>query len=469
VGIGLSLYDLLSAGAGWPRHRMVRAGLAGMPEVDAAAFPRAGLYCDAQLLFPERFTVELLVDARDIAAAAGTRFDVCTYRHAEVGRDGVLRIGPSPAGDGPLEVRPDAIVNATGAWVDRALAAVFPGGAGGVGRRLIGGTKGSHLVVRWAPLRAALADYGVYAEAADGRPVFVLPFGPELVLVGTTDLAYSGDPAEARTDEAEIDYLLMAVTRLFPSVAVRRDHVQQHYCGVRPLPYVGGDARSPAGVTRRHLVVRQDGAAVPLWSIVGGKLTTCRSLAEATAATVLGSLGLPVLRTSRERPLPGACSGAAREAVVRTCRAHAERAGLSADRAAAAAEHAVGLFGARAAGIWQHRGDSGGLSTLIRGVDLPRAAVGCCVHEEWASTLDDLIERRLMLSFHERLSREAITDVAESLANARGLVTQSVAAAVDGCVARLEERYGRSVPITVEGPGLVGTHVRRTSNHEGER
>ena len=207
---------------------MVRAGGAGMPQVDAAAFPQAGLYWDAQLLFPERFAVELLVDARDIAAAAGTRFEVCTQRHAELGRDGVLRVGPSPAGGGPFEVRPDAIVNATGAWVDRTLAAVFPGGAEAAGRRLIGGTKGSHLVVRCPSLRAALADYGIYAEAADGRPVFVLPFGPELVLVGTTDIPYVGDPAEARTDEAEIGYLLAAVTRLFPTVAVGRDQVQQH-------------------------------------------------------------------------------------------------------------------------------------------------------------------------------------------------------------------------------------------------
>ena len=456
VGIGLSLYDLLSAGAAWPHHRMARAGDAGMPQIDATAFPRAGLYCDAQLLFPERFTVELLVDARTIAAAAGTRFEVCTHRHAEFGHDGVLRIGPSPSGGGLVEVRPDAIVNATGAWVDRTLAAVFPDGQGGSGRRLIGGTKGSHLVVRCAPLRASLADYGIYAEAADGRPVFVLPFGPELVLVGTTDIPYAGDPGEARADEAEIGYLLAAVERLFPTVSLRRDHVQQHYCGVRPLPFVGGDRRAPAGVTRRHLAVRQDGASVPLWSIVGGKLTTCRSLAETTAATVLGSLGLPVLGTSRERPLPGACTAASRDAVVQACRTQAEQAGLSGARAAAAAEHAVGLFGARAVSVWHGAGGSSTDGHLIRDVDLPRAAVGFCVREEWGATLDDLIERRLMLSFHERLSREAITDVAESLVDAGGLPAPRMVAAVDGCVARLQERYGRSVPLTGAGPGIVG-------------
>ena len=467
VGIGLSLYDLLAAGAGWPRHRMVRAGRGCLPLIDDRAFPFAGLYDDAQLLFPERFTVELLVDARDIAAAAGTRFEVATHREVQFGHDGVLRVGPSAA-SGPFEVRPDAIINATGAWVDRTLAAVFSGDAGATGRRLMGGTKGSHLVVRCPSLRAALADYGVYAEAADGRPVFVLPFGPELVLVGTTDIPFSGDPAEARTDEAEIGYLLAAVARLFPTVALRRDQVQQHYCGVRPLPFVSGDARSPAGVTRRHLIVRHDDASLPLWSIVGGKLTTCRSLAETVAATVLAAVGLPVRGTSRERPLPGACGGASRDAVVSACRDLAEQAGVPRADAGTVAEQTAGLFGSRAAAVWQSgRGLAalGGpaalgcpapLGGLIRGVGLPRAAVGFCVREEWATSLDDLMERRLMLSFHERLSRESIADVAESLVAAGGLPPDHVAAAVDGYVARLEERYGRRVPRASDGPGSAG-------------
>jgi glycerol-3-phosphate dehydrogenase len=468
VGIGLSLYDLLSAGAGWPRHRMVRAGGAGRPQIDTRGFPLAGLYDDAQLLFPERFTVELLVDAREIAAATGARFEVCTHRRVQCGPDGMLRIGPPPGGGSPLEIRPDAIVNATGAWVDRTLEGMFPGGEGAAGRRLIGGTKGSHLVVRCPPLRAALADYGVYAEAADGRPVFVLPFGPELVLVGTTDIPYVGDPAAARADDAEIGYLLAAVTRLFPTVAIRRDHVQQHYSGVRPLPFVGGDPRSPAGVTRRHLVVRHEGASVPLWSIVGGKLTTCRSLAETTAATVLGSLGEAVRGTSRERPLPGNCEGPARATAVRACRDLAEQAGVPRAIAEAAAERTVALFGTRATAIWSESRGHDSAGRLIRGVCLPRAAVGFCVRDEWATTLEDLIERRLMLSFHEALSREALTDVAESLSAAGGLAPDRVTAAVDGCVARLEERYGRNVPPMGDESGEVGTN-RHTNRHEGQR
>jgi len=472
VAAGLTLYDLLAAGADWPRHRIVRAGGTGMPQIDGRMFPYAGLYSDAQLLFPERLTVELLVDARQIAAAAGLPFEVCTHRQVAFAPDGTLSIVPNPhapprAANGeaaPFAIRPAAIVNATGAWVDHTLREMFAGRdgwSGGAGQRLIAGTKGSHLLVRSESLRGGLSGFGVYCEATDGRPIFVLPFGPELVLVGTTDIPFTGDPADARTDEAEIDYLLTAVRRLFPAAGLRREQVQQHYCGVRPLPNAAGagGGRPPAGITRRHLLVRHEGAPVPLWSIVGGKLTTCRSLAEVTAATVLAGIGLPVLATSRERPLPGNCAGASRDAAVRGCRDLAGRSGLATDEAAVVAERLVALFGARAAEVW--RASPGGPvaadgqaaaappasgAGLIRGVGLPLAAVEFCLRDEWAVTLDDLIERRLMLAFHERLGHDSLEDVAAAMARAGALPPAQQAAAVAGCVARLASRYGRVVP-----------------------
>jgi glycerol-3-phosphate dehydrogenase len=441
VGIGLTLYDILAAGAGWPRHRMVRPGAAGLPAVDPRAFPRAAVYSDAQLLYPERFTVELLVDGRDVAAAAGTRFEVCTHRRLRCAPDGTLDIGESRMGGGPIVIRPDAIVNATGAWVDRTLDQLFPGLAHPAAPPLIGGTKGSHLLLRCEPLRAAIGRWGVYAEATDGRPVFVLPFGQELVLVGTTDIPFHGDPAQARADEAEIDYLLAAAARLFPHVAIGREHVQQHYCGVRPLP-AGGSGPSPAGITRRHMLVRHPAAPLPTWSIVGGKLTTCRSLAETAAAEVLAALRLPVLGCSRERPLPGTCDAVVRGAIVERCTVLAARAGI--EDAAAAAERLVALFGARAAEALESAGRD--RAAVIRGVRLPAGAVDLCVRREWAVTLADVVERRLMLSYHERLCRDSLADVAAALVRLGLLPADRQESEVDAYVARLAARYGRVVP-----------------------
>jgi glycerol-3-phosphate dehydrogenase len=454
VNVGLWLYDRLAADGDWPRHSLVRAGAAGVPRVDAGLFPFGGFYTDAQLTYPERFTVELLVDAARIAAAAGTRLEVLTHRTVRPAAGGGLLVsrGPGaaddpsapPRSDAACELSPAAIVNATGAWVDRTLAAVMP--AAGGPAPLIGGTKGSHLVVRSAALRGALADRGVYAEAADGRPVFVLPFAARLVLVGTTDIPFSGDPATARADEQEIDYLLAATRRLFPAVPLARADVQQHYCGVRPLPAAGaaGAARSPAGITRRHLLVRHPGAGVPTWSIVGGKLTTCRSLAESVAREVLPAIGLAVRETSRDRPLPGGVAGASRDRALETAAAAGRTAGATAAAAPRAAAALVELFGGMAAEVWRAAADPADASFLA-GTDLPAAVVAHCVRAEWGATVADLIERRLMLAFDERLTRDTVVDVARALARAGRLAAADVDRAADDWIAAFEHRHGRRV------------------------
>ena len=447
VGTGLALYDLLASDSRVPRHRTVRASAAGLPRVDREAFAWGCIYSDAQLLYPERFTVELLVDARRAAAEMGTACDVFTHCQAALLPGGVLRL-TGAVDQAVVDLRPAALVNATGAWVDRTLAAVFSSWAADAGgRRLIGGTKGSHLLLKAPRLRAALAEHGVYAEAADGRPVFVLPFGPELVLVGTTDTPFTGDPATARADEAEIDYLLAAAARLFPDVAPGRDEVQQHYCGVRPLPAARALGGSPAAVTRRHMLVRHAEAPLPAWSIVGGKLTTCRSLAETAAKEVLAALGRPVLGSSRERPLPGACAGESRlEALRETESLVRQGEGWGVDPAAVA-ERMVAVFGGRAAAA------AAGIATRpggIRGSVLPRAAVEFCVREEWARTLGDVVERRLMLAFDTGLGRDTLTDVAAVLAEL-GLVSRTdVGREAEACTRQLAARYGRRL---AQGPG----------------
>lgn len=463
VACGLWLYDLLATGAVWPRRCMVRLPAAGLPAVDATRYPLAGTYDDAQMIAPERFTVELLVDARILAARQGIAFDVVTRRTACLGADGRLRVRPCGA-DGAedradrVELAPRGIVNATGAWVDRTLGDLLPGDdrsaalgedtdrpAGGARVPLIGGTKGSHLIVEEPALRAALGARGVYAEAGDGRPVFVLPFGERLVLVGTTDIPFEGDPAAVRTDDDEIDYLLAAVRLLFPAAAPTRDRVVQHYCGVRPLPARRADGSSPAGITRRHMLVRLDAAPLPLWSIVGGKLTTCRSLAEGAAAEILAVLGRVATADSRDRPLPGACSVAEAVALSADCAARLETAGVDRSLATQMADWGVGRFGARAGralGIDGGHRVAGDLDPLA-GSSMPRGVVRYCLAEEWAETLEDIVERRLLLSFDPDLTSVTVQAVAEELALAGRLAPQRIESEVLQLVAAMQERYGK--------------------------
>ncbi len=469
VACGLWLYDLLATGSVWPRRCLVRCGEPGMPAVDAARYPLAGVYDDAQMVFPERFTVELLVDARTIAAEKQVFFSIFTRRTAHLEADGRLRVASVAAQNreqgSELVFVPRAIVNATGAWVDHTLGELLPAGGGAAGKlrsgeqqsgehltrqRLIGGTKGSHLLVDHAGLREALGARGVYAEAADGRPVFVLPFGARLVLVGTTDIPFTGDPSTARTDADEIDYLVAAVRLLFPAAAPSRGDVVQHYCGVRPLPARRADGPTPAGITRRHMLVRLGGAPVPLWSIVGGKLTTCRSLAEGAAAEVLAVLGLPVAATSRTRPLPGACSLREGEELAERCAASGRVAGVPDAAARAMAQAVVGLFGARAGaavGIDPTRSDAGVADREafqpLGDSPLPRGVVRFCLDQEWAETLADIVERRLLLAFDPELSMATLRAVAGELVRAGRLSAERSDSEVASFVEMMAERYGK--------------------------
>ena len=102
--------------------------------------------------------------------------------------------------------------------------------------RLIGGTKGSHLVVE--PFPGAPRE-AVYAEAVgDGRPYFVVPWNG-LYLIGTTDTRYEGDLDDVVATDEEIAYLIEETNRLIPGAALTADQVLYTYAGVRPLPAPG--------------------------------------------------------------------------------------------------------------------------------------------------------------------------------------------------------------------------------------
>jgi glycerol-3-phosphate dehydrogenase len=331
----------------------------------------------------------------------------------------------------PLHLNPSAIINATGAWVDHTLRALPV-----KSRQLIGGTKGSHFVTSHAGLRQALAGRGIYAEAADGRPVFLLPLG-ENSLVGTTDIPFPSDPGAAVASEEELAYLLDAANLVFPELRLSRDEIDWHYSGVRPLPYV--DETTPGAVTRRHWLEENTACPVPLYSVIGGKLTTCRSLAEETADVVLRRLGLPRKTSSRERPIPGGEKHPANDESLQ-----AEHRSLATQfRVAIETIEAVWrLYGTRTATILRACGD---LRGMLADTALPVGLVRWVIEHEWVQELDDLICRRLMLLYEARLSTSTLEHLDAWLAGERLSPHLPRLAEVEMARARLFARYGRRI------------------------
>jgi glycerol-3-phosphate dehydrogenase len=112
----------------------------------------------------------------------------------------------------------------------------------------------------------------------------VLPWN-EQVLVGTTEVADTGDPSRTTASAEEIEYLLRTVAQLFPKAKLSAHDIRYAFAGVRPLPNSPGN--KPSAVTRRHFLHdHTDEGAHRLISVIGGKLTTAASLARECARKI---------------------------------------------------------------------------------------------------------------------------------------------------------------------------------------
>ncbi|HEV2528353.1 MAG TPA: glycerol-3-phosphate dehydrogenase/oxidase [Thermomicrobiales bacterium] len=276
----------------------------------------------------------------------------------------------------------------------RGFLAQFRSGAPG-GKRLIGGTKGSHIIV--APFAGAPQD-ALYVEArTDGRPFFIIPWN-DLFLIGTTDVRYEGDLDRVVASDEEIDYLIEETNRVLPTAALERDDVLYTYSGIRPLPWQGEGAEG--SITRRHLVLDHAPDAEGLISIVGGKLTTYRELAEQTVDDVYGKLDRPTAtcRTEKES-LPGArLEGATIGQDDRDAFTAAFTRSFP-ELTAATARHLVRTYGTRAANIARLARDEPELGQPIGSGDAIAAEIVFAVREEGAQSLADVLLRRTMLAY----------------------------------------------------------------------
>jgi glycerol-3-phosphate dehydrogenase len=227
---------------------------------------------DAQCEFPERLTAEWMLEA---AAAGAMVRNHCEVLAVDIGQGrarGVLFRDRTTGKDQRVDA--SWIINCTGPWVDR----ICQRSTVRTKKPLIGGVRGSHIVL---PRFSGAPTAALYTEAADGRPVFVLPWN-EQILVGTTEVPDSSDPGKTAPSPQEIEYLLQTAAALFPKAKISAHDIKYAFAGIRPLPNSPGN--KPSGVTRRHFLHdHSDEGAVRMISVIGGKLTTAASLARECA------------------------------------------------------------------------------------------------------------------------------------------------------------------------------------------
>ena len=393
IRLGMMAYDLLSWRKSIPRHEMLSADAMKQddPGLAAEGLRAAARYYDAQVTFAERLVLENLLAARAAGAEIRMHSEVTGI---DVDDGAVSAVSYRDDAGRAVRVPVKLVINAAGPWVDRVLAA-----APVSSKRLIGGTKGSHIIV--GCFDGAPHDAFYVEAAADGRPFFIIPWYGQY-LIGTTDIRYDGDLDEVRASDEEVDYLLAETNRVFPQAGLKRADIHYAYAGVRPLPYKEEGPES--AITRRHIISENTEIARGLVSIIGGKLTTYRSLAEQAVDKAGKLLGrrLPPCRT-RETDLPGAWGrDRAREALealeVLT------NAGI---------DRLLGVYGGRAAAIARLCADDVALArTLDDAGRVLAAEVVFAIREEFALSLEDVVFRRMMIGLDADQGRPLYDEIA---------------------------------------------------------
>jgi len=223
----------------------------------------------------------VILNALDAAERGAAILTQTRVTHGEV-VDGLWSITCEQRDTGrPLLLRARTLVNATGAWVNELLGMleIAP-------RQQVRLVKGSHLVLH----RQFEGEHAYLLQSPDRRVVFAIPFEQHYTLVGTTDIPFTGDPAQVTIDVAERDYLLGCVNRFFRRQVSPAD-IAGSYAGVRPL-FDDGSRGAAQQVSRDyHLELQQTPAGAPVLTVYGGKITTYRKLAEAALPLLLQQLG----------------------------------------------------------------------------------------------------------------------------------------------------------------------------------
>lgn len=230
---------------------------------------------DAQCEFPERLVAEWCTEAADAGAVVRNHCEVLAVDIVQGRARGVLLRDRTTGKDNRVDA--GWIINCAGPWADR----VCQRSTVRTSKPLLGGVRGSHIVL---PRFSGAPVAALYTEAADARPVFVLPWNDQ-ILVGTTEVPDTGDPAKTAPSHEEVEYLLRTATNLFPRAKLSLHDIKYAFAGVRPLPNSPGD--KPSAVTRRHFLHdHTDEGAARLISVIGGKLTTAASLAREVARKI---------------------------------------------------------------------------------------------------------------------------------------------------------------------------------------
>ena len=383
LGAGVFAYSALSAFGDGVGHLLSPSKAAqDVPELRTDNLKAVAVYGDDQMndsrmaLMTVRGAVESGATVLNHAAVTGLRFTRGRVTGAEL-RD---RISGEEFG-----VSARLVLNATGPWVDHLRRMEDEHAAPSI--RL---SKGAHLVLkRTSPWKAALAT-----PIDKYRITFALPW-EDMLLLGTTDEAYEGDPADVSVTEKDISQILDEAAFSIRDQQLSRDLITYSFAGLRVLPGGPGDTSK----AKRETVVTEGRGG--MLSVAGGKWTTFRHIGrtvmkklESLPGRPLGEDFEPISELPKKLPLPGVANP---RAVAHRLLVDGPAPGPR--MAADTARHLSTHYGSLAFDIARLANDNPELAERVH-PDAPEiwAQVVYARDNEWAETADDVLRRRTTLT-----------------------------------------------------------------------
>lgn len=273
MGLGMMLYDVLAMFEAPKSHRRLspEETIEQLPHLNPKGLLGSYAYYDAYM-DDDRLVHESLRSAASYGAVS-VSYVKATGAGFENEKVNSLHCRDELSGE-EFVLNAKHFVSTVGPWTDSVGVSLLNQWA-----PIMRPSKGIHLTFERD--RLPLKDAVVMAADKQKRIVFGIP-RENMVIVGTTDTDFSGDPSDVASTEADVDYLLRIANEYFPGAKLERQDIIASYSGVRPL--VADGSASESGTSRDHTIINDDRNVT---FVAGGKYTTYRHMAEEAVESFL--------------------------------------------------------------------------------------------------------------------------------------------------------------------------------------
>ncbi len=278
--VGLKVYDIMAGklGLGPSKHLSLEEALEALPTVEKEGLKGGVIYQDGQF-DDSRMAISLAQTCIDYG---GTVFNYCKV--TKLLKDGELVSGVLAVdleSDEELEIQSKVVINATGVFADEIIQMDEP-----EKKDMIIPSQGIHLVLakEFLPNNYAI----MVPHTSDGRVMFAVPWHKHVV-VGTTDTLMENKLLEPVALKSEVDFLLETAGQYLVKQPSRKD-VLSVFAGLRPLAKPEDEKKATKEISRGHKILISVSGLI---TVIGGKWTTYRKMAEDVVEKAIMLGGLP--------------------------------------------------------------------------------------------------------------------------------------------------------------------------------